>query len=78
MLTTSGANDAVLDLGIGTSVQITADPNREAAQWGLIVTDDQQQVSWFDLLFKYEFLRDWYMENIETLEIAADSRYFGD
>lgn len=78
MLTTSGANDAVLDLGMGTSVQITADPNGKAVQWGLIVTDDQQQVSWFDLLFKYEFLRDWYMENIETLEIAADSRYFGD
>ena len=43
---------------------------------GLVVTDDDHKVSWFDLLFQYDFIRTWYLDNLSSLEIQSNPLYF--
>ncbi|MFC6180918.1 hypothetical protein [Lactiplantibacillus daowaiensis] len=46
------------------------------AKWVLTVHDPDQRVSWFDVLLHFDFIRDWYLENIDSLEIKADPLVF--
>ena len=48
----------------------------ETAKWVLTVRDSDQRVSWFDVLLHFDFMRDWYLGNIEALEIKADPLVF--
>lgn len=48
----------------------------EAAKWVLTVRDPEQRVSWFDILLHFDFIRDWYLANIDSLEIKADPLVF--
>lgn len=45
-------------------------------QWVINVNDQDEQLSWFDLLFNYDFIREWYLSNLNLLEIQVDPRYF--
>ena len=45
-------------------------------KWGLVVTDDDHKISWFDLLFQYDFIRTWYLDNLSSLEIQSNPLYF--
>ena len=40
------------------------------------INDPDNRISWFDVLNKYDFIRDWYLENLESLEIKNDPRYY--
>lgn len=48
----------------------------KTAKWVLTVRDSEQRVSWFDVLLHFDFMRDWYLSNIEALEIKADPLVF--
>lgn len=48
-----------------------------AAEWVMTVTDADDSVSFFDLLVRYDFLRDWYLENIASVEVISDSCFAG-
>ena len=37
------------------------------SNWGLEVEDSKQAYSWFDILLKYDFLRKWYLDNLDQL-----------
>ncbi|GBG95587.1 hypothetical protein LFYK43_20460 [Ligilactobacillus salitolerans] len=45
-------------------------------EWGINVKDKNEELSWFDLLFQYDFIREWYLNNLNILEIKVDPRYF--
>jgi len=46
------------------------------AKWVITVHDADQRVSWFDVLLHFDFMRDWYLENIDALAIKADPLVF--
>ncbi|AVK62557.1 hypothetical protein C5Z25_11995 [Lactobacillus sp. CBA3605] len=48
----------------------------QQAKWVLTVRDPDQRVSWFDVLLHFDFMRDWYLDNIASLEIKADPVVF--
>ncbi|MBW1605651.1 hypothetical protein [Lactobacillus sp. Sy-1] len=55
-------------------VQLNIFNNQDEANpnWGLQVVDSGENVSWFQLLLRYDFLKDWYLTNLADLEIDAD------
>lgn len=79
MLQTGPKGEAILDLKsdlvvtFGTEHQLIGNKKE---QWAINVKDREATLSWFDLLFNYDFIRDWYLDNINTLEIQVDPRYF--
>lgn len=76
MLVNGMDNEAILDLG-NVTISIYRLANQDVVEkWGINVSDPKQEISWLDILFKYEFLRDWYLENLGSLEIVSDPRYF--
>ena len=76
MLTTGIKGEAVLELTPNLSLKLYPNPHESATGWVMQVQDSDNQLSWLDLLFKYEFLKDWYLENLDTIEVKTDSRYF--
>lgn len=46
------------------------------SQWAINVKDKEEDLSWFDIIFNYDFIRDWYLNNLDVLEIQTDRRYF--
>ena len=68
---------AQIELRAGLTVDIfdaaTAGSSRK---WVLTVHDPEQAVSWFDVLLHFGFMRDWYLDNIDSLEIKADPLVF--
>ncbi len=38
-------------------------------EWGMTVKDDEDKISFFDLLVRYDFLKDWYLENLQSVEV---------
>ncbi|MCT4458096.1 hypothetical protein EFP00_11900 [Lactiplantibacillus paraplantarum] len=68
---------AQIELRTGLTVDIfdaaEADGGRK---WVLTVHDPEQAVSWFDVLLHFGFMRDWYLDNIDSLEIKADPLVF--
>ncbi|WP_318766319.1 hypothetical protein [Lactiplantibacillus carotarum] len=67
---------AQIELRSGLVVDIFDNAANGGAQWVLTVHDPQQAVSWFDVLLHFDFMRDWYLDNIEALEIKADPLVF--
>ena len=76
MLTSGLDNEAILNLGEITLTicpQTTRDGN---VTWGILIFDEKQAVSWFKLIFNYDFLKEWYLENLSDLELTLDTQYF--
>lgn len=73
MLVSGMQNEAILKLSHG--IRMTIEP-RQNGQWVIKVEDPDNRVSWFDILNRYDFLRDWYLENLDSLEIKNDPRYY--
>ena len=80
MLVTGLHNEAILKLDNDVEVTIydksIEDSSATLNKWGLVVTDDDHKVSWFDLLFQYDFIRTWYLDNLSSLEIQSNPLYF--
>lgn len=87
LFVTAAKNDYMLTNGVnGNGAEITLDNNvvvdifnnqlEGQAEWVLTVHDDDQKISWFDVLLKYPFMRDWYLENLTDLEIKSDPLVF--
>ncbi len=79
MLLSGPQNEAILKLQPDLVVTFS-DESRETgakeAKWVINVKDKNEQLSWFDLLFQYDFIRKWYLDNLNILEIKVDPRYF--
>ncbi|WP_125765963.1 hypothetical protein [Levilactobacillus mulengensis] len=70
-------NGAEIALEHGVVVDIFNNQLEGQPEWVLTVHDDDQKISWFDVLLKYPFMRDWYLENLTDLEISSDPLIFG-
>lgn len=46
------------------------------ASWVIKVHDEDHKVAWFDILYQYEFIKDWYLDNLTSLAIKSDERFF--
>ena len=73
MLVTGMQNEAILKLNHGIEMKVEMQGN---GQWVIKITDPDNRISWFDILNTYDFLRDWYLENLDSLEIKNDPRYY--
>ncbi|WP_290034156.1 hypothetical protein [Ligilactobacillus cholophilus] len=73
MLVTGTQNEAILKLNHGIEMAIGPSENN---QWIIQIKDPDNRISWFDILNKYDFLRDWYLNNLDSLEIKNDPRYY--
>ncbi|MCH5464584.1 hypothetical protein [Levilactobacillus tujiorum] len=69
-------NGAEIALDDGVVVDIFNNQLEGQPEWVLTVHDDEQKISWFDVLLKYPFMRDWYLENLTDLEIKSDPLIF--
>ncbi|MFC6261203.1 hypothetical protein [Levilactobacillus fujinensis] len=76
---TNGVNGNGAEISLDKSVVVDIFNNQLEGQpeWVITVHDDAQQVSWFDVLLQYPFMRDWYLENLNDLEIQSDPLIFG-
>lgn len=75
---TNGANGngARIELDKGVTVDIFNNQLEGQPEWVLTVHDDEQKISWFDILLRYPFMRDWYLENLNDLEVVSDPLIF--
>lgn len=73
MLVTGLQNEAILELSHGITMTIEENVDH---QWVIKIKDPDNRVSLFDVLNRYEFLKDWYLENLDSLEIKNDPRYY--
>ncbi|GEO69981.1 hypothetical protein [Levilactobacillus acidifarinae] len=69
-------NGAQIQLDRNVVVDIFNNQLEGQPEWVLTVHDDDQKVSWFDILLRYPFMRDWYLENLDDLEIVSDPLIF--
>ena len=79
MLEAGADQSAVLQLDGQVTLKLfcQADPNRkDFGEWEISIFDPQQHVSLFDVLLKYNFIRDWYLNDLTTLAVKSDSLYF--
>jgi len=88
LFVTAAANDHMLQnskQGQGAQIELrqglTVDVYDAAEKggshkWVITVHDPEQAVSWFDVLLHFDFMRDWYLDNIDSLEIKADPLVF--
>lgn len=79
MLVTDLNDDAILKLDNNVELIITDRPveqEKSGFNWGMSIQDQNEKVAWFDLLFKYSFLKDWYLNNLKELEIESNQLYF--
>ena len=72
MLVTGTQDEAILKLTQGITMTIMPKNN----QWIIKIDDPDNRVSLFDVLNHYDFLRDWYLENLDDLEIKNDPQYY--
>ncbi|KRM96443.1 hypothetical protein FC19_GL000734 [Liquorilactobacillus aquaticus DSM 21051] len=79
MLKVGPQNEAILNLNGGTVVTLFdkgSQDNAGVSEWVIKVNDTEHQVSWFDILLQYQFIREWYLDNLSDLEVRSDSLYF--
>lgn len=79
MLKAGFNGEAILELRPGLVVTFGDEAqlgSTDQEQWIINVNDPDEDLSWFDLLFNYDFIRDWYLNNLNLLEIKVDPRYF--
>lgn len=67
---------AVLELAPDLKLKIASHNATGGAAWGLYISDEDQKVSWFKVLLEFPFLRKWYLENIDDLQIRSDNLVF--
>ncbi|GLB46792.1 hypothetical protein WR164_07710 [Philodulcilactobacillus myokoensis] len=73
MLTSYHHTGAELSLGQDLQLKLF-NSNDNIPTWGIVVNDKNQQISWFDVILHYDFLRQWYLDNIKVLEVSPDSK----
>ncbi|KRN88646.1 hypothetical protein [Ligilactobacillus ceti] len=77
MLLSGAQNEAILELGQNVKMTIFQHSGfGEEARWVIAITDPDNAVSFFDVLGRYAFLSDWYLDNLNSLEIKSDPLYF--
>ncbi|WP_311407043.1 hypothetical protein [Liquorilactobacillus uvarum] len=79
MLKVGAHDEAILNLNEGTIVTLfdkSIQDNTGVPEWAIKVNDAEHQVSWFDILLQYQFVRKWYLDNLSDLEVRSDSLYF--
>lgn len=79
MLELGENSSPILRLDNGIVIELFEQHNYEEnldLGWVIQVYDQQHEVAWFDVLLRYEFLRTWYLENLNALEIQSDVLYF--
>lgn len=78
MLVAGKGSEAVLKLKDGEIVTVYDKHDDDDAKhgWAIKVHDDEHQVAWFDILFEYDFLYDWYGANYHSLAFYSDAVYF--
>lgn len=67
---------AVLPLSDDLELKLTNQPSTTGDHWGLYVHDKAQQASWFTVILQYDFLKRWYLDNLDDLQIRSDSLLF--
>ncbi|WP_288530129.1 hypothetical protein [uncultured Secundilactobacillus sp.] len=67
---------AILQLPGDVVLKLTNKPSSAPEGWGLYVQDAEQNVSWLKVLLSYDFLRQWYLDNINDLQIRSDNLVF--
>lgn len=65
-------NGAKLALEHGVTLILGFQADDYAKQWAFQVNDDDEQVSFFDVLLHYSLIRDWYLENRSALAVKTD------
>lgn len=79
MLVAGESGRAVLQLKNNVVVSILRQAEHDDlnnANWVIKVQDEEHKVAWFDILYKYEFIKDWYLDNLTSLAIKSDERFF--
>lgn len=79
MLVAGESGRAVLQLKDNVVVSILRQAEHDDlnnASWVIKVQDEEHKVAWFDILYKYEFIKDWYLDNLTSLAIKSDERFF--
>lgn len=79
MLVAGESGRAVLQLKNNVVVSILRQVEHDDlnnASWVIKVQDEEHKVAWFDILYKYEFIKDWYLDNLTSLAIKSDERFF--
>ena len=79
MLVAGESGRAVLQLKNNVVVSILRQAEHDDlnnASWVIKVQDEGHKVAWFDILYKYEFIKDWYLDNLTSLAIKSDERFF--
>lgn len=79
MLVAGESGRAVLQLKNNVVVSILRQAEHDDlnnASWVIKVHDEDPKVAWFDILYQYEFIRDWYLDNLTSLAIKSDERFF--
>lgn len=79
MLVAGESGRAVLQLKNNVVVSILRQAEHDDlnnASWVIKVQDEEHKVAWFDILYKYEFIKDWYLDNLTSLAIKSDERFF--
>jgi len=67
---------AQIELRQGLTVDVYDAAEQGSHKWVITVHDPEQAVSWFDVLLHFDFMRNWYLDNIDSLEIKADPLVF--
>lgn len=79
MLVAGESGRAVLQLKNKVVVSILMQAEHDDlnnASWVIKVHDEEHKVAWFDILYQYEFIKDWYLDNLTSLAIKSDERFF--
>ncbi|MCI5942817.1 MAG: hypothetical protein MRZ40_09655 [Ligilactobacillus animalis] len=79
MLVAGESGRAVLQLKNKVVVSILRQAEHDDlnnASWVIKVHDEEHKVAWFDILYQYEFIKDWYLDNLTSLAIKSDERFF--
>lgn len=71
-------NGAELLLDQDTKLDIAFDPDDYGQQWAFMVKDPEEQVSFFDVLLHYQLVRDWYLNDRESLAVRTDHMELAD
>lgn len=71
-------NGASLQLDRQVHIELGFDPDDYSRQWAFRVVDDEEEVSFFDVLLHYKLIRDWYLDNRDALAVRSDPLIFAD
>lgn len=71
-------NGAELQLDQGVKLMIGYDPDDYSKQWKYQVKDEDNKLSFFDVLLHYDLIRTWYLDDRETLAVRSDPLIFAD